>query len=118
MEPQGGGEYFAPLLAAIGAGGLFSSAWYAFKTGDRVPLAFAMTMNAWAGFLACLNQFALTTDFRFVIAAWALVVVGGLNWKEFNPRPSRRDRKLWRELMGFEPTLWELLKNDSRRHAK
>lgn len=117
MEPMGGGEYFAPLLAAIGAGGLFASVWYAVKTGDRVPLAFTMAMNSWAAFLACVNQFMLTQNFAFVIAAWVLVIVGGLHWKEFNPRPSRRDRKLWRQLMG-EPSLWELLKNDSRRHAK
>lgn len=63
--------------------------------------------------LAMMSRVETDPSVVWQIGAFATTLIMGLEIKKFNPRPTRRERKLWRQLFG-EQTVWEMLIHDPR----
>lgn len=83
--------------------------------GKPQIMAMAMVGCAGMGFIVATTNYQTTGQLKALIGAYVFVVVAGIYLKQLRNRPSKADRKLWRQLfpqVGF----WGMIKHDERRN--
>lgn len=106
--------YLEPLQVILAVGSLAWGILGALR-GYPEALQFAVLMDAGLGVIVAGHNFQTTGSIGAYLAAMICTIVGALQWKKLAPRPNRKERKAWRELMGFHnETVWEMLKHDPR----
>jgi hypothetical protein len=84
-------------------------------SGKAWVMALAMTGCAGMGFVVATTNYQATGELKALLGAYVFVVVGGLYLKQLRDRPSKRDRKLWRQLFPMNG-FWGMIIHDSRRN--
>ncbi len=105
LEPLGAGMAVFALGFGVVAGFL----------GDTVLRRLSLAGVAGMGFIVAATNFQTTGRIVALIAAYAFVVIGGLELKAVRNRPGRKERRLWAQLfpqIGF----WGMIKHDPRRN--
>ena len=106
-------SYLEPMQVWLAVGALLLGILAAAK-GLPGGLHFAVMLDAGLGVVVAGTNFQMTGNLGAYLAAMLCTVVAGLQWKKLAPRLSRKERKAWRELMGYDTTVWGMLKHDPR----